>query len=417
MLNPNSSAFSNIVGGLIVIDDLPLRQESFRSAEIIIKKIDRIEAIRRAFHDTDQQLFKEWFQLTFSAEQAQVSQLQGEFRELARFHNWMIAVSELQHLPMFEAYHIVAAEAEAYKTANAEVRARIDHERDLRDRYLEDDLKREQTKKSKKASPNKRTNSEEELFKRLWDTDDEKLREICQDEEMAFELLSLAARLSYEPKDHELFLRVWAAMPEEHQNEFSHAFQKKHKTSIEDAIHQMHETVNQAKREESGQHERMDFSEPVRYEPELPPADEEKIKILYRRIVRHLHPDMQGQDGERLPLWHRTLWERTQKAYRKRDLPEIEKLLRITLLRLRQFNNLSVSEIRNSQSWLKEELNRLKDETKQMRKLPAWGFSRVKSDKNIAGRMRKQFRRDIEATEAKILQLRLEHARLKRLRR
>lgn len=376
---------------LLVIDDVPLRQQSYRSAEKILKQIDRLEESLASFQDKDQKLFTQWLDQTFGRERQKLDQLQGEWRDLAQFHNWVVAAADMEHLPLFEAYRLVQAEQRAYEKGDERTRARIDRVRAQRESYVEMEVERESTQSRRKHSV-----YEQELFTRLWQMDDDEMAAVCADEDVAFEMLALSLRLSASPEDNELFLRVWEAVPEKHQAEMGRAFQHKFGVDLDQAIAAMRDGLEP---QPSAQ-------------PEPPPESRELLKNLYRRLVRRLHPDAHRETA----AWRQRLWLRAQDAYRSENVHEIEKLLRVTILREKRLHDLSLSEIEESCRWLEHDLLQLKSETKSLRRQPAWNFSRGRKNlATLSQRLRGDFERDALALEMRIVQIRREHARLEKL--
>lgn len=176
---------------LIPMNDAPLRREGFARAERLLGEIDRFESAVAAYKVRDEPLYRQWVDSHFAPEQAEVRRLKGEYRELLRLHNWIVAESHLEHLSMYDAYRRVTDEAEDYARGGREVRAEIERARARRERYIEEEGRREEPR----PEPPKRDRRDQEIFERISQTDVEIFREACEDEEVAFELLSLSLRL------------------------------------------------------------------------------------------------------------------------------------------------------------------------------------------------------------------------------
>ena len=125
----------------------------------------------------------------------------------------------------------------------------------------------------------------------------------------------------------------------------------------------------------------------------LGPEQLEALKLLYRKLVRKLHPDLQGHDNE-LSAWHKKIWDRVQSAYKTSDRAELEKIYKLVLIRGRDLNDLSLGEIRESSRWLGDELKRMENEVKGLKRLPAWGFSRKKDLKSLERKVAKDLARE-----------------------
>lgn len=108
------------------------------------------------------------------------------------------------------------------------------------------------------------------------------------------------------------------------------------------------------------------------FEPE-PDAPDARLKDLYRRLVRLLHPDSTGKDTPRL----RELWHELQEAYRTRDLERMEAVAgRADLGMNGTAAALSVGLLRRMIRDLHDALEGMRGQVARARKHPAWNFRR-----------------------------------------
>ena len=98
-----------------------------------------------------------------------------------------------------------------------------------------------------------------------------------------------------------------------------------------------------------------------------------RIKGLYRALVKRLHPDFRPRDDA-----HRDeLWHRVQAAYAQEDVEGLETLTALCDIRIdNSFAVGSVSSIRAVGLDQREQLAVVKKRIRSARKEPAWGFSR-----------------------------------------
>jgi hypothetical protein len=108
---------------LIVIDDKSIRRKAFRDAELIIRKIDRLEAGFDDFHRIDQKLFTDWYALTFREHENRIRSLRDQYRELAQFHNEMVTIARMHDVSMPEAYRILRDEQDLFETGSEKQKA------------------------------------------------------------------------------------------------------------------------------------------------------------------------------------------------------------------------------------------------------------------------------------------------------
>lgn len=107
-----------------------------------------------------------------------------------------------------------------------------------------------------------------------------------------------------------------------------------------------------------------------------PPADRktDRIKELYRTLVRQLHPDHKG--GEQTPR-ERELWEQVQASYRLRDLDGLEALAgRVEIGIKGKASSFPFSILRRMIEDLEAALRGLRKQVRSAQKHPAWKFSK-----------------------------------------
>lgn len=121
------------------------------------------------------------------------------------------------------------------------------------------------------------------------------------------------------------------------------------------------------------------------------PPRQNRIKGLYRALVKRLHPDFRPRDDA-----HRDeLWHRVQAAYAQEDLEGLETLTALCDIRIdNSFAAGSVSSILAVGRDQREQLAALKKRLRRTRKDLAWGFSR---NPDIADSLEPLIRQDIES--------------------
>jgi len=424
------------IQSLLVIDDNPIRKESFRDAEKIIRKIDRLDDKIINFNSSDQRLFNNWFEMTFRDEREKIEVLHSEYRELGIFHNWIIATAKMLDVSLPHAYRLMKDEEKAYAAGAQEVKRRIEREREVRDKYIREEIEREfgfsgdedifgdhfdsELEDEEELTYPSRSPEQELFMERFSEMPEKKIHKICKDQDSAFELLALVLDLGPGIEVTKLFLRIWDQVPHKHQTQFARDFSQQTKTSLAALIEEMRKTVALGEMtgddgDDDGNDDEMDErffdSSEARFEtPKLNPFEIEKLKLIYRKLVRRLHPDMQGLVGGRFQTrWQKKVWDDAQLAHKRLDVFELERLYRYTLLRQNELHDLTISEIRESQNWLQLEILKLEFEAKKLRKLPAWGFSRKKSLVSLTKRIKNGFDRDLDHIEGQLNELKEQH--------
>lgn len=420
---------------LVVIDDRSLRKAAFTKAEKLLKKLERLEGNLKTFHDTDQRLFQDWYELTFREDRKNIESLHDQYRELCRIHNWIIAIARQRDLSMPEAYAVFRDEDEFYKTGSPEDKRRIEEERKRRDEFILSEVEKENEfdefddfdhddyfDDDDGPSIPPRTDEEEELFHSISQLTDKKLRKILKDRDAGMELLIQVSGLMRSIKDYALFFRVWDLAPKKLQTEFSRFFSETNGVSLKSVMEEMRAALEALKEfeideedwEDENRDEEPEFEESFAWSTERPnasgrlsPEELEEIKLIYRKLVRKLHPDLQKTSDK--AEWLKTMWLRVQDAYQTLDRKALETLQRLVDLRLRNLNSLSLSEILESQFWLEEELYRLESEIKGLKRSPAWGFSRKRSYEALKKKLARELAREHDQIASQIEDLRAQH--------
>ncbi len=110
--------------------------------------------------------------------------------------------------------------------------------------------------------------------------------------------------------------------------------------------------------------------------PQAPPpeqtSEEQRLKTLYRRLARELHPDANPDHGWR----ERELWHEVQAAYVARDLERLEAAAgRVEIGMQGASHNLPLSRLARMTRDLRSALRGLKTQIRQARSHSAWNFS------------------------------------------
>jgi hypothetical protein len=383
------------MSNLILLDDRKIRKQAFSSLEKLLKKLQRMEGHVESFHDQDERLFHEWFELTFRDDNREVASLRGQYRELADFHNHMHALAQMEDLALPEAAYLLREEERIYQSADAERRREIEEDRRLREQFIRSQTRRNERREEPRSSAPLDEEDFEEM-ELLNELADDELEEWCASSQTAFLLLGKTLRVADYTKDFELFFRLWDATHPKIQRDFARQFEKRHDYSLMEALEQMRERVSG-----DGSGER-----------------KEALKLQYRQLVRKLHPDAQeASAGPSNEIWRKKMWEQVQEAYEREDLQGLKRLFHLVLLRTRELEQLRLSELHLSHRWISDEIERLSDLMKRLRRRPAWGFSRRKNFEPIKRKIERDLRKVRRDLETQVVELRVHHARLERMGR
>jgi len=408
------------MSNLIVVNDQEIRKKAFSRIDRLLKKLQRMEANLESFFERDKRLFGEWFDLTFRVRRQQLDVLKAEYRDLAEFHNWMHALAQMEEISLPEAAVRVREEIRFYKEGSDADRARIDQARNVREEFVRAQLEKNQRRK-------KRSGEEEDMngaraatldpadleeLEHLNSLNDQEIEEWCSDSEVAQMFLGKILRVAGFTGDYHLFFRVWDLLHPKTRKNFAQLFEKKTGASLADVIEEMREKVSSDDKADEAYAQTSLGDAPA--QPLSPKV--ETLKLLYRQLARKLHPDMHGgADGE--ADWRKGMWLRVQAAYKIEDTKEMTKLFHLVLLRGREWQALRISELQITHEWLSDEISNTNDYLKNLRRQPAWGFSRRKNFAPIEKKIDRGMARERKILEDQVVDLRTHHSFLERMGR
>ena len=123
-----------------------------------------------------------------------------------------------------------------------------------------------------------------------------------------------------------------------------------------------------------------------------PPPAAQRLKELYRALVRLLHPDSQREMTPQKTEW----WHQAQAAYEAGDVGQLEVILTLCEIGERGTTaHTSASLLQRITAQLKSSLRELKRQITLRRREPAWNFS-TRPDRNVlADQVRRQLTADL----------------------
>ena len=123
-----------------------------------------------------------------------------------------------------------------------------------------------------------------------------------------------------------------------------------------------------------------------------PPPAAQRLKELYRTLVRRLHPDSQREMTPQKTEW----WHQAQAAYEAGDVAQLEVIL--TLCEIGESGttaHTSASLLQRITAQLKSSLRELKRQLTERRREPAWNFSTRPDRHVLADQVRRQLTADL----------------------
>jgi hypothetical protein len=125
-----------------------------------------------------------------------------------------------------------------------------------------------------------------------------------------------------------------------------------------------------------------------------PARDEDRLKEIYRILVRRLHPDLRA-DGDATVS---AIWHEVQEAYEARNLDRLETLLAFTEMESGAHGGkASLSQMRAAQAELRRAFQAIQRSIGEAKRDPAWGFSRTPYHGPMEKRLRREMEEDLSA--------------------
>jgi len=141
--------------------------------------------------------------------------------------------------------------------------------------------------------------------------------------------------------------------------------------------------------------ERAGFRDRTRPKAAEPAQVSRRLKELYRAVVRRLHPDSQREMTPQKTEW----WHQAQAAYEAGDADQLEVIL--TLCEIGEGGttaHTSASLLQRITAQLKNSLRAIKQQISQLRREPAWNFSKRADRTALAEKIRSDLAYDLGLT-------------------
>jgi len=426
---------------LMIIDNAPIRSREIRSAQGWLKKIDRLDDKIEQFHQTDRRLFGEWHDLTFRELASEIAKKREEYFAYADFHNQMILLAKTQKISIPKAFSILYGEELEFKNGDAETRAKIEERRRVR----KDELERELRKASEAAAecdcPACRAERKEQADsdvdeKDFFDNEDEvdlglrrkveyfenltpeKIQKLMrQSHESAMMFLLEAIPIVMQAGREDLARRFWNLTSPGVKREFNQLTKKSLGVTFDEMLADFEDGIDEFDDE--------DFDEDLRptrrarHQTEsLSEDDKLRLKAIYRKIVRKIHPDQLSDQFLKVRKpWIDSVWKKSVRANDLKDLDTLTKLYHQILFVFEEFDSLSVAELRSTVTSVQDEFREREAEAKRIKASPAWNFSQLKNYSKLKIRMAKPFHKELSEVSKELEELKASRAHLEQLLR
>lgn len=145
----------------------------------------------------------------------------------------------------------------------------------------------------------------------------------------------------------------------------------------------------------------------------LDEMDQEKLKLVYRKLVRRLHPDVQGPQIDATETrWQKRIWLISQTARAAGDVNQLESIYRVNLLRQMDMSDFTLGDALDTRAWLEKELARQELSLAEARRHAAFGFSQTPDLADVERRTRQEYEMERQFLIGELEDLRGQHAQI-----
>ena len=459
---------------LLVIDNTPIRKKSIKLAQGWLRKIEDTEKSAKKFQEIDLKLYTDWYNLTFNPLIESIDETRREFLRVAEFHNLMVMVSKEKNISMPAAFLFLKEEEAQYKNGDSETRSKIDAIRTNRAKTLEKEVNQQnecdcefcrqmrdesQQPDSDEDSPDKDDagNQRSDLFKDAVETmkyeeelakksrekfkkqieyyegiSDKKLTKVMRSFEEGLTFLMEAITILTQSSRVDLLRRIWRFAPGSLKTLLNKRAKLEFGINIDDMMNDLEER-DQIRADffafkgnggEDGTGEDdfdSDFFMGPGFKNEKPKKDlkeDDKIRIksLYRKIVRKIHPDNFNLEvPSELKSWFNIIWQKVAKAHKEEDLEKLTVLHHKIVIALNEYDELGVSDLNTAAKSLESEYKSLLAEYSSLKDSPAWNFSQLKDFKKLKSKLSKPFLRQQKELKEDLEDLKAQRAEIERV--
>lgn len=447
----SSKVKTSVTRALLIIDNAPLRKKSIHLAQKWFNKIEETEQAAKKFQETDLKLFTDWYNLTLNPLIQEIDEARREFLELAEFHNLMVVVSKEKRISMPAAFLVLEDEENLYQNGDEKVRAKIDARRAKRIQILEKETAQESEEnecnceycRSQRAQFQENSENKDDLdqdfqrsgnkiydqvMKEFQDEEDEiqqereklkakiqyyenvsdkKLVKIMRHLEDGYGFLVEAIAVLLKCSRMDLLRKIWTVTPVSLRTLMNKKAKIDFNSTIEEIMDEM-ETREEMRADALDANSRLSEDEDdegfddgffmggefqhKKSAEEISEDDQIRIKSLFRKIVRRIHPDhLNLQGSQELKFWFDIMWKKVAEAHENKDLKNLTQIYYKIAIALKDYGELGVSELATAAKLLETEYKDLVSEYSNLRSSPAWNFSQLKDYRKLKKEQSKPF--------------------------
>lgn len=388
---------------VLVIDNTPLKRAALAKASVWLQKIRIIENSMHQFNEVDLKLYSDWYNLSIQPILSEIEKLQQQFVKAATALNAIIFLAQRKKISLPEAHIFLEDEQVRYEDGDSNMKAKIDQARLKRDKQLQReldpysddddisddddesdfddesaDLKHEDEKVKKARQKYKK---QIEYYQNL---SDEKIESLTKYFDEGIEFAMEAIKVLTQAAHPEILRRIWKRLPAKIKKYLNKSAAENTGMNFEDLINDLADRKKE--REDFFNSKDSKRSSPPEKKAFSPAAESHQLRLksLYRKIVRRIHPDnLKSDSTSELKIWFDQTWEKVMKAYHDEDVDTLHAMYNKIILILNEHHELSIAEIHSAAESLKQEYEVLAASYHDLKDSPAWNFSGLKDYKKI----------------------------------
>ena len=231
----------------------------------------------------------------------------------------------------------------------------------------------------------------------------------------------------------DLMKKLWRSAPTHLKNALNKMTKQEFKTSIDDMISEEveYERARNQFFDEMGDFLSDDDIEDNGYESDfftdrrfqhkkeavtLNENDRIRIKSLFRKIVRKIHPDhLKNSEFQNLKSWFDIIWKKVALAHENNDLVKLTQLHNKIMIVLKDYGELSLSELNTAAQSLESEHKELLRDFADIKNNPAWNFSQMKDYRKLQKAQSKPYLQRQKLLDKDLNEIKIQRAGIERL--
>ncbi len=448
-MNDSKRATQSSSKAVLVIDNEPLKREAIKQANLWLQKIKIIEVTTQKFNDVDLKLYSDWYNLSVQPLLADIEKVKDQVIRAANQFNELLLLARRKKISMPEALIFLEEEQQRYDTGDATTREKIENARAKRAKDLRRELNPDDDDEDNEPSTFDEANEQADQDKGFDESQnqfedeqaahlkkeadsiqkarvkfkkqieyyenlsDDKITQVMKYFDDGVEFVVTAIKILTQTSHPELLRRIWKLTPAKIRKFLNKSATENTGMNLDDIIEDLGDRKKE--REEFFEEKKTKKTEA---KSTLNENHQLRLKSLYRKIVRRIHPDNFKSDSTpELKAWFDATWQKVMKAYQKEDVTGLQTQHNKIILVMNEHQELSIAEIYSAADSLKEEYEQLVEAYNDLKENPAWNFSSLKEYSKIQKKVFKPYQQQKKMLLDDLSDIRKQQSEIERIAR